>query len=262
MSGKNLAIYFEKLAQFQPAAVEGYPSTIYILAKYLQSRGMTFPVKAVFTSSETLYPQQHETIESAFHCRVFDFYGLAERVAFATECSAHEGHHLNLDFGITEIIGKDGLPARVGEIGRIVATGLHNFGMPLLRYQTTDVTALKSTMCSCGRAFPLMEDVTTKAEDIITTRDGRYISSSILTHPFKPMHSVAESQIIQEDIEHIRIKIIKLPTYTDKDTQYLLEEFRKRVGQDMIVEVEFVDSIPRTSAGKFRWVISKVPLEF
>jgi len=107
-----------------------------------------------------------------------------------------------------------------------------------------------------------MEDVTTKAEDIITTKDGRYISSSILTHPFKPMHSIAESQIIQEDREHIRIKIVTRSSYQDKDTSYLIEEMKKRVGGDMEVEIEFVDQIPRTKAGKFRWVISKVPLEF
>ncbi len=105
-----------------------------------------------------------------------------------------------------------------------------------------------------------MEDVTTKAEDIVTTPDGRYISSSILTHPFKPMHNVAESQIIQEDREHLVIKLITLPSYSEKDTQYLMDEFRKRLGDDMKIKIEFVDSIPRTASGKFRWVISKVPL--
>jgi len=147
-------------------------------------------------------------------------------------------------------------------MGRIVTTGLHNFGMPLIRYQTSDITALRKQKCSCGREFPLMEDVTTKAEDIITTTDGRLISSSILTHPFKPMHNVAESQIIQEDRRNITIKIIRRPSYNDEDTEYLLEEFKKRVGNDMNVRVEFVNSLPRTSSGKFRWVISKVPLKF
>lgn len=262
MSPKNLDTYLKELHQFKPVAVEGYPSTMYIIASYLLSTNQTFPVKAAFTSSETLFPHQREAIEKAFDCRLFDFYGLAERVMFATECEAHQGRHINDDFGITEIITADGRPAKPGEMGRIVATGLHNAAMPLIRYVTSDVTVLKQEACSCGRAFPLMEDITTKDEDIITTLDGRYISSSILTHPFKPMHSVEESQIIQEDREHIRIKIVKRPSYEDKDSQYLLEEFRKRVGDGMQVEIEFVEAIERTKAGKFRWVISKVPLRF
>jgi len=261
MSAGNLRKYVEQLKRFRPLAVEGYPSTIYIIARYLISQSMTFPVRAVFTSSETLLPIQREAIENAFACKIFDFYGLAERVAFASECSCHEGHHINTDFGITEILDGDGNRCSPGQLGRIVATGFHNYGMPLIRYKTSDLSSLREKRCSCGRQFPLMEDVTTKAEDIITTPDGRYISSSILTHPFKPMHSVAESQIIQEDREHIRIKLVVLSSYTDADAKYLLNELGKRLGGGMKIEVELVDSIPRTAAGKFRWVISKVPLE-
>jgi len=262
LSDKHVDKYIEQLVKYAPVALEGYPSTVSIIARFLLSRGKTLPLKAVFTSSETLFPQQREAIESAFQCRLFDFYGVAERVIFATECTAHEDHHVNLDFGIIEILDAAGKPVGPGKMGRIVATGLHNFGMPLIRYRTDDVTALKQKSCSCGRAFPLMEDVTTKAEDIITTMDGRLISSSILTHPFKPMHNVAESQIVQEDRSNIRIKIVRRPGYNESDTQYLREEFGKRVGVDMNIEFEFVDSIPRTKAGKFRWVISHVPLEF
>ncbi|UCE65288.1 MAG: phenylacetate--CoA ligase family protein [Candidatus Zixiibacteriota bacterium] len=262
LSGENIDTYIEELERFKPAALEGYPSTVYIIARFLLSRNKTLPLKAAFTSSETLYPQQREAIEKAFECELFDFYGLAERVIFATECAAHEGHHLNMDFGITEVVDKDDQPVNRGELGRIIATGLHNFGMPLIRYKTGDITALKPDKCSCGRNFPLMEDVTTKAEDIITTYDGRLISSSILTHPFKPMHNIAESQIIQEDLKNIRIKIVRLPKYSEEDTRYLTSELGKRLGGDMEIHVEYVDSIPRTKAGKFRWVISKVPLEF
>lgn len=262
MSSENIDEYVDKLERFKPKAIEAYPSTAYIIGRFLLGLNKTLPLKAVFTSSETLVPQQREIIERAFECKVFDYYGMAERVVFATECQTHQGHHLNMDFGVTEILNKDNQPITFGEMGRIVATGLHNYGMPLVRYQTSDISSIRPKKCSCGREFPLMEDVTTKDEDIITTKDGRLISSSILTHPFKPMHSVAESQIIQEDRDHIRIKIVKRSAYEEKDTQYLLDEFKKRIGQDMKIEIEFVESIARTKAGKFRWVISKVPLEF
>ena len=53
---------------------------------------------------------QREVIESAFLCKVYDSYGMAERVVFATECDKHNGMHLNSDFGITEILGENGEP--------------------------------------------------------------------------------------------------------------------------------------------------------
>lgn len=259
---ENLKYHIEKLKHFKPKALEAYPSTAYILARYLNQRNEVFPLTCVLTSSETLFPHYRDAIQKAFASPIFDFYGLAERIVFATECSAHRGHHLNMDYGIVEMLKENNQPAGPGEMGRLVATGLHNFGMPLIRYATGDVTALKKEECPCERKFQLIEDITTKAEDIITTKDGRYISPSVLTHPFKPLHQIVESQIIQEDREHLLVKIVKDKDYSEQDTKTLLCGLRERLGEEMKIEVEFVDSIPRTKAGKFRWVISKVPLEF
>jgi phenylacetate-CoA ligase len=258
---ENMVFYVEKMKEFRPVVLEGYPSTVFILAQFLISSGQTFPLTAVLTSSETLRPYQREIIEKAFECKVFDYYGMAERTIFATECAEHTGLHLNMEYGITEIIGQNGAPQTDGAMGRVVTTGLHNFAMPLIRYETSDISALGNGPCRCGRCLPLLENITTKAEDIITTKDGRYVSSSVLTHPFKPLHSVIESQIIQEDIENIVIRIVKNNKFSDDDRNHLEQEFHKRVGYDMKIHFEFCDEIPRTSRGKFRWVISKVPLD-
>ena len=262
LSAENLEAYFSKLERFRPLAIEGYPSTMSILAGYLVSRKKTFPLKAAFTSSETLMPSQREMIERAFACRLFDFYGMAERVAFSTECEEHDGKHLNLDFSVMEVLDKDGNPAAGGQIGRVVATGLHNLAMPLIRYQTSDVTALRGVPCKCGRGFPLMENITTKDEDIVSTRDGRYISSSILNALTHHLTSLTEHQVVQEDRDRVVMKIVRRPNYTQADEDFLLRELRRTLGEGMTVELEYVDAIPRTAAGKFRWVISKVPLEF
>jgi phenylacetate-CoA ligase len=191
---------------------------------------------------------------------VFDFYGLAERVLFATECEAHSGRHLNFEYGLTEIVDGTDHPVKNGKMGVVVSTSLQNLGMPFIRYKTSDVSQIRNQFCSCGRHMLLLDDITTKAEDIVVTPDGRMISPSVLTHPFKPMHNIEKSQIIQEEMNHIIIKIVKRPGYSENDTQTLLASFKERVGNDMDIMIEFVDDIPTTKSGKFRWVISKVPL--
>jgi phenylacetate-CoA ligase len=105
-----------------------------------------------------------------------------------------------------------------------------------------------------------MDDVTTKAEDTLTLKDGRLIPPSVLTHPFKPLNSIEESQIIQKDYDRIVVKIVRRQDYTDRDTQHLVRELKSRVGEDTAIEIEFVEGLPRTAAGKFRWVVSEVPL--
>lgn len=252
--------YVRKLRQFRPVAIEGYPSTVYILARYLKSTGETLPVKAVFTSSETLFPFQRSIIEDRFDSPVFDFLGMAERVIFATQCAEAHAYHLNFEYAVNEIVSVDGKPVVDGCEGYLVGTSLLNFGMPFIRYQTSDVSAIDTRQCSCGRHMPRLKGVVTKDEDIVVTPEGKLISSSVLTHPFKPLHFVCESQIIQESIDLLRISIVRREGYSEKDSVQLLSSLRERVGPSMKIELNFVDSIPRTKAGKYRWVISKVPL--
>ena len=191
---------------------------------------------------------------------MFDYYALAERTVFATECERHEGHHLCMEYGISEILDEKNEPLPKGKIGKLVGTSLHNFGMPLIRYVTNDMTALRDHACSCGRGLELMDDVTTKAEDTLTLKDGRLISPSVLTHPFKPMNSVEESQIIQKEHDRIVIKIVPRKDYTEADTAHLIREMKIRLGNEVRVEIEMVERLERSGSGKFRWVISEVPL--
>jgi len=262
VSAGNLDAYLEEMTRFGIKAIEGYPSTLHTIARYVLNQKATLPLTAAFTSSETLFPNQREDIESAFGCPVYDYYGMAERVVFGSECDHHQGLHLNMDFGITEILDQDQRPAAPDEVGRIVGTGLFNYGMPLLRYRTSDATSVSSDRCSCGRQFNLMGTMTSRAENIITTPDGRHLSFASLSLPFKQMTSIVEAQIIQEDREHLIINIVKRPTWKDNDAVYLEGEFAKRIGEQMSIELRFVDDIPRTRSGKFKFVISKVPPDF
>jgi phenylacetate-CoA ligase len=258
LSEANMDLYVAAIRKFGAQALDGYPSTLYVLARHLLKRKQTLPLMAAITSSETLYSFQREAIEEAYCCRVFDYFAGAERVVFATECEAHEGKHVASEYGVLEFIDKNGAPAVTGNSGMMVGTSLHNRGMPLIRYLCNDASAFKIDRCSCGRNLPLMQDVSTKAEDVIALSDGRMISPSVLTHPFKPMHSIEESQIVQEDYDHIVIKIKTKEHFPDEQVRYLQREFRKRLGAEVSIEVRIVDAIARTKAGKFKWVISKV----
>ncbi len=260
MSQENLPLYVEKLVEFSPKILDGYPSTLYVLAKHLKNKGEKLKLHAVISSSETLYDFQREVIEESFECKIFDYFAAAERVLFSTECDRHEGHHIAAEYGITEVLDSNSEPLGVDQMGVLVATSLHNYAMPLIRYATNDMSSIKSTACSCGRGLPLMDDVATKAEDLLTLSDGRLISPSVLTHPFKPLTAITESQIIQEDINRIRILLVTGEKFSTSDEKLLIEGLRERLGDDVGIEIEKVDSLERTRAGKFKWVISKVTL--
>lgn len=258
MSQTNLKHYVDEIRRYAPKILDGYPSTLYVMAKYLQNAGQKLELNAVISSSETLYDFQREVIEESFCCRVFDYFAAAERVTFSGECERHEGHHLADEYGITEILGESGERLAPGQVGVLLGTSLHNYAMPMIRYVTNDMTALKAGRCSCGRTLALMDDVTTKAEDLLTLRDGRLISPSVLTHPFKPLTSIHASQIVQHDLDHVSIRVVATPAYTDEDERMLIAGMKERLGSVVRVDVERVAALERTKAGKFKWVISHV----
>jgi len=255
---EHIHSYVEYLERSKIQYIEGYPSTIGILASWLNYNSRCLPLASVFTSSETLNDLERASIEKAFGCKVFDSLGMAERVLFATECEEHVGRHLNEDYGITEILDDSDMPVNDGAFGRLVATSLWNFAFPLIRYQTNDVSARLSSQCACGRLFPRIQSVTTKEEAIITLPDGRLISPSILTHPFKPMNLVASSQILQEGLHNVRVRLVTRDGYGADDEKLLLSGLKDRLGDDVNITFEYVDSVLPPAGKKFRWVISSV----
>ena len=258
LSEENLHLYVRELRARGIRFIEGYPSTLFILARHLQRQGTTLPMTAVFTSSETLHAVQREAISQAFTAPVFDFYGSAERVIFAGECAQHAGKHLFDEYGVTEVTDEAGNPVAAGGRGLLTGTSLWNHGMPMIRYQSSDVTRLMSEPCACGRTLGRMADITTKAEDIVITPDGRFISPSVLTHPFKPFDQIIKSQVVQDAADHVTVSIVAGASFTPDHRAQLEHGLRARLGDRMRVDTLLVDEIPSEKSGKFRWVVCRV----
>jgi phenylacetate-CoA ligase len=104
----------------------------------------------------------------------------------------------------------------------------------------------------------LLDPITTKAEDVLQLPDGRIISPSILTHPFKPFDQIIKSQVIQVALDHVLVKIVAGASFTPKHQAELVAGMQVRLGGDVRIEVELVDEIPPERSGKFRWVVSRV----
>ena len=258
LSDENLSHYVREIERRRIRFLEGYPSTLFILAQYVVKSGIRLPLDAVFSSSETLHQVQRDTIQIAFGCTPFDFYGHAERTIFATECEYHDGKHLAEEYGYTEVVDGEGLPVRDGEFGYLTGTSLHNTAMPLIRYRTGDLSAIRREPCACGRTLMRIESVATKAEDIVVAPDGRMISPSILTHPFKPFPQITKSQLIQTRVDHLLVKIVASSDFTPTHQQLLTRELATRLGPGVEIEIKIVDAIRNEPSGKFRWIISQV----
>lgn len=235
----------DRLEALAPAMLQAYPSTAFALAALLARRGRRLRIPLIFTASEPLYQHQRALIAERLGGRLMDMYGMAERVALATEC-AHGQLHINPDYSYVEIVDGD-----------LVGTTFHNHAMPLVRYRMSDRSGWKRGQCACGRAFPMIEPVTGKFEDCITGSKGRPISASVLTFAFKGLEHIRKSQVAQVGPARWEVRVVPMARFGPADQQRLVDNIHQLVDPDVFVKIVLKDDLPNTAAGKFRWVVNE-----
>jgi phenylacetate-CoA ligase len=157
-----------------------------------------------------------------------------------------------------EIVDDDGHQMQEGK-GKIIATSLYNFSLPFIRYDTGDIGYITGDKCGCGREYRLLKEVVGRQQEILQTPDGKYIHGEFFTHIFWEIEHVKEFQVIQETLDTIVIKIVPEEGFDEKS----LEIIRKMIGErsrNWNIEFKLVNTIERTNAGKYKFVINKMGL--
>ena len=244
------------MKKYNVSAVVGYPSAIGLLAKASMESRANLQLKAVLTTSEMLAETVRETISKAFGCTVFDFYGSAERVCYIHSCE-YGNYHLVPEYGYTELIPLADSDSKY----KVVSTGFWNKAMPLIRYDTGDIVTRSDKTCRCGRAFEVIESIDGRDGDVIKTPSGRQLGVTLIIQVLYVIcgtTGILESQIVQDQIDHLTIKYVPLNGFGKKG----LEQFKTLVTRYLPSELKLdfakVDRIERTADGKLRPLVSLI----
>jgi phenylacetate-CoA ligase len=258
LSPRYLGYYVEELRRFKADYIEGYPSSVYAIAKYIVDNNIEpIEFKGCFTTAETLFDYHREAIKKAFACRTYNQYGCGEMAVFAAECSAG-AMHLSPEFGIVEVVDDNDQPVPVGQTGHLICTGLINRVQPFIRYRIGDIGVLKDGGCSCRSSLPVLDRIEGRMGSMLITRDGRKIGAPGLTLLFHHVKGVAETQIVQEDYDLFRVRLVPAEGYGDTDGQKIVANLAERLG-DVEIHLELTDKIERTKSGKFMAVVCNLP---
>ncbi len=260
LSTSIMSRYVEKLQEWQPGYLAGYPSNIFTLARFMEREDARVPVRAVFTSSEVLTPAEREVIEDRLGCKVWDRYGTGERLVVGQQCE-YGSYHQNVEFGILQIDSPRGQPAPPGTRGELVQTGLTNLSMPLIRYASEDMGYLVGDPCRCGRGLRLMGPVEGRKDDVIVTSDGRLMPRAGLDQIHEFVETVERCQLVQERVGHVMVRVLPRPGFSDADVAELKHQLQKRLGSGTQIEVRTVEELAVSATGKERFILSKVDVD-
>jgi phenylacetate-CoA ligase len=257
---KRLETMVDELERFRPAFINAWPSCLYVLAKWMERNGRSIPPpKYIVTSSENQYPHIREEIERVFRSKIIDWYGQEESCATAIQCEFAQGYHIQMEMGIVELVPV----SRGQECWEIVGTCLHNSAMPFIRYKTGDLAVKGEGHCACGRKHPTIEKIVGREIDFVLTPEKNMISPLILHFAFYNMDEIQEAQIIQEDLNTLRIMIVPWHGISPKTKERLLQELRSRLespGMELIFQE--MESIPcKKGCYKKPFLVSHVELD-
>lgn len=246
----------------KPDVLDGYSSSIYLMAKKIKENGNNdLNPRIIYGTSEMLSKEMREYINSVFNLNMFDQFGCVEMGRTAWECPEFTGYHIDVEAVVMEFL-KNEERVSPGERGEIVYTNLYNYSMPLIRYKIGDIGIPTDEKCPCGRGLPLMKLIEGRKDAFIQLSNGKIFSPIVWTIILRP-HQLKQFKVIQESINKIKIQIVPGKNNSINElTETIKISVHTALGEEIPIEIEIVDEIPRDNSGKVRSVISKIQLDW
>jgi len=255
-------LYLKKMGEFRANFLHGYPGAIASFALLIKQYklNVNLKLKAILFASEIIYEWERKIVEEVFGCRIFSHYSCAEKVILAAECEKNQIYHCFPQYGVTEFDP---------QTKEVIATGFLNIVNPFIRYKMTDV-ALNPQFESCKKCgrnyYPIFDGIEGRLEDFIVSPEGSLIAPPIITHPFKDLKTIKNTQIYQKSNEKIILRIVSLENINkdllNEEILFLSQELKIIIGEKIKIIPEVVNKIELSPSGKFKWIISEISKDF
>lgn len=260
------------MVDFGTTILTSTPSYALHMAEALAEEGISrkkIKLKAGCFGAEMWTERMREELEKRFNLHALNIYGLTEIIGpgVAQECMDKDGLHVAEDHFYPELIAPDTRePLPEGEKGELVLTTLTREGMPVIRFRTKDITALRGGKCSCGRTLVKMDRVTGRSDDMLKIRGVIVFPSKIEKALLEVKGIEPHYQIIltrPHHLDEVEVKVeVSKKVFSDEVRH--LEELKKRLEKrideaiGLRVKVTLVEpkSLPR-SEGKAKRVFDQ-----
>ncbi len=249
--------YISQINLYRPKAIKAYVHSIYDIAKYINKNNIKIEGKPIIhTSTGPLYAEMRKEIKKAFNdAHVFSFYGSREVTSISTELPDEGGMIVLYDNVFVEIVNKMGDPVNEGEEGEVVVTTLNNEYMPLIRYRIGD-RAVKGDKISTFGTLRL-GNILGRTLGVIYTKEGKTIDGQFFTSLFFGKSGIKNFQLIQTNIDHLILKIVKMPSFSEEELDEIINRIKLEL-QQVTIEIQFCEKIELTATGKVMYVYSMI----
>lgn len=163
------------LNAYQPDYLNTYPSLMRRLAEEQLAGRLAIAPTLFRSAAEVLTQDVKDLVRKVWGAPVADGYTATETGIMAVDCAHRSGMHIAEDLLVLEVVDADNHPVPPGSQGaRMLATALFNRGLPIIRYEFSDLITLAEGPCPCGLPFARIAKIEGRAEEMLrfTTHAG------------------------------------------------------------------------------------------
>jgi phenylacetate-CoA ligase len=247
------------LCRVTPGYLLSYPSILVAIGEALHDAHIRLPnLLEVRSYGEVLEPAVRERCEALFGVKVVDMYSSQEVGYIALECPVSGKYHIQSENLLVEVLDEKGHACQPGEIGRVVVTTLHEFAMPLLRYEIGDYAEV-GELCPCGRGLPVLNRVLGRQRNLLIMPDGsRRWPVFDAGGELDQLPPFFQFQVIQKSRDDVEVLVVRHQSLTEEELVHMERHMVQTLGAPFRVCIKEVDSIPRSPSGKFEDFICEV----
>ncbi|WP_300663285.1 AMP-binding protein [Fluviicola sp.] len=254
------ALQWNSILENKPTILIAVPSFLVNLIDYAKQNGIQMnetSVRSVICIGEPIREDDlsenvlAKRIHADWNIELFSTYASTEMGAAFTECTAHQGGHLNENLIYLEVLDEAGNEVLHGEKGEIVISTIGTEGTPLIRYKTGDVARIYREPCTCGRNSVRVGPILGRKNQMIKFKgttifppsiyeifDSRSeiscykieVSKDYLGHDTITIlleNRIEHSPVMNEIVEECKAKLRVVPHFVFLETDYLRSQVFK-----------------------------------
>ena len=246
------------LARVNPDMLLSWPSNLAALAHHcLEHRIRPGRLRVVRTLGETVSPMLRALCRDAWGAPLVDAYSAEEVGYIALQCPTGEHYHVLGEDVLVEVLDDRGEACRPGEVGRVIVTPLHNFAMPLLRYEIGDDAEL-GPECACGRGLPVLARILGRTRDRLMLPNGERLPAYNPSEAFAAIPAIQRYQIAQTAPNLLEIRLVARTQLTNADRGAIDAALAAALGHRFRLAFVYRDAFPRGPGQKFRDVVCEI----
>jgi phenylacetate-CoA ligase len=247
-----ISALIEALRDIAPDYVCTFPSLLLeILRRARQDRIPLPKLKEAVVVGEASPPELSALCREVWDAPLSSTYTAGEAGAIAYQCLEEGRWHVQAEKSIVEVLDAAGRPCAAGETGNVVLTPLHNFAMPLLRYEIGDLATVGASPCACGRQLPVLDAIPGRARDLLMLPSGDLRPPYYGHRAVMQVGAILQHQVVQTARDHICFRLVVARPLTCAEEQHVIAVATEALGGGLRVTIEYVDEITRGPNGKF-----------